>query len=231
MKRLGIITVAGVVSVLLLTDRASASSINIPPDPLIGVLGSGGGSPPATDGSAFQLLACAPGILASFFCAEYENTFEGSITSLDLSFWDDPGNPIPTSVNGDPNFAVGAVSDFQLLLTVDQFTTRLCTTEAFVACNFVEVVGDFGFPVSLKLAGDPPIPPGAFQVFSDTPGFVSIRAVNLDPNSNLPDNSTALAVPEPGTVALLTIGLVALMCGALGRQRAVRPSYSAGPLN
>jgi hypothetical protein len=223
MKRLAMLTVTAIMSVLLLSDRAAASSISIPPDPLIGVLGSGGDSPPATDGSAFPLLACAPGVLASFLCAEYENTFEGSITSLDLSFWDDAGNPIPTSVNGDPNFLVSAVSDFQLLLTVDQFTTRLCTTEAFLACNFVEVIGDLGFPVSLKLAGDPPIPPGAFQVFSDTPGFVSIRAVNLNPNSNLPDNSTAL-VPEPDVIGLLSIGLVALTACAIGRRRAAPAS-------
>lgn len=223
MKRPGIIIVSAVVSLVLLSDRASASSISIPPDPLIGVLGSGGDSPPATDGSAFPLLACAPEILASFFCAEYENTFEGSITSLDLSFWDDTGNPIPTSINGDPNFTVAAQSDFQLLLTVDQFTTRLCTTEAFFACNFEEVVGDFGFPVALKLAGDPPILPGAFQAFSDTPGFVSIRAVNLDPNSNLPDNTSVLPVPEPDILALLSLGLVTVLGGTIRWRMPGRP--------
>jgi hypothetical protein len=189
-------------------SASEASALPISPiDPTVGVRGGESGSPPVTDGSAFELNACTVGI-SSYFCAPYETDFE--LFALDMSFWDVNGLPIPSRVPGEEgpvsNYFPAPESDFQLLRVtngddeLDEFTVRLCAAESPAgqsACGFFEI------------DSDPVIPAGSLFVFSDQDGFVSIRAVNTVSNQNLPDNSAPLSVPEPSSLVLLASGLVA----------------------
>jgi hypothetical protein len=173
---------------------------------VIGVRGVGSGSPPASDGAAYELTACDYTELASYYCAVYENHLNDEIYALDLAFWDAEGNPVPAVIwIGEfylLDFGVAEASDFQLIRHFldfqDEYLVRLCTdmSDAGVeACN-----GDFG--------EDSPIPAGSsFAVFADFPGFVSIQGVNEGENLNAATRGEPIDVPEPATLLLLGLGL------------------------
>jgi hypothetical protein len=201
-----------ILGVLCCAARPAQADLISPIDPVIGVRG-GGGSPDITDGSAKALEPCTDPVLVGNFCASYTNNTEGSITSLDLSFWDEDGLPIPTVIfNGETfeqNFFASEFSDFDDLLNVDLFTVRLCDSETSSACEAIIEI-DSVFFVLLSI----PVNESLF-VFSDVDGFVSVRAVNQVANLNLPLNDQPLSVPEPGLALLFGLAGIA----AVARRR------------
>jgi hypothetical protein len=202
-----------VLTVLAGAAAPAQAALISPIDPVIGVRGERAGSPNVTDGSIFALSMCTEEELEGFFCAPYTNNVE-SLTSLDLSFWDVNGLPIPNTVEDNSNYFLpeGDTSDFQGLLNLgDGFTVRLCFDDDDPACqenDFLSLLSD-----SSENGG---LPFSSLFVFSDQPGFVSIRAVNTTPNENLPPNDQP--IPEPATLLLLGMGAAAVA----GRRRTGR---------
>ena len=198
------------------------ASIISPIDPVIGVRGAGSGSPDITDGSAFALSPCTDPVLDGFFCAPYFNNLEGQITSLDLSFWDENGLPIPNTNGDGSNYFVSEVSDFNLLLNLnDGFTVRLCDGSTFAgqsACGFIVEITEFFLLTAIDPGGD-------LNVYSNVDGFVSVRGVNTIPNSNLPANDQP--IPEPGSVLLFGIGAAAFAHRRLRRRAAQARAFRA----
>lgn len=207
-------------AVVCFAQPARASLIS-PIDPIIGVRGDRAGSPDVTDSSVYPLSPCEGLVLGGYFCAPYTNNV-GTITSMDLSFWDVNGLPIPnvifsTESESQPNYFVAPESDLDGLLNGnDLFTVRLCdtsTTAGAAACGFI-VDGPSLFLSTLFFTFE------SLQVFSNVDGFVSVRAVNTIPNLNLPPNSLPIDVPEPATIALLGLGAAFVAA----RRRAARPA-------
>jgi hypothetical protein len=190
---------AVLVTALLIPTIAKADAISLV-DPIIGVRGDEGFSLPVTDGSIQALDTCSG--LTGFFCADYVNTLGVDLFAIDLSFWDTAGLPIPT--DGGENYSPDPLSDLQNILSVGDFTIRLCDTSPAgeAACTFSPEIAVFFVVI------DSSITPGEhFQVYSNVDGFVSVQGANLG-NNNGPDPSKP--IPEPGTLLLMGTGIATL---------------------
>lgn len=165
---------------------------------VIGVRGGDPGSPPATDGSWFEMTECSvlQQLPPGYHCFVYENPFweeEGSIFALDFQFRDGSGEPILAE-----DLNVSGFSDFMGILILNDITIRLCadSTEAGqTACD-------------TDAGGGPAIFDQFFTVFSDDARSVRILAVNTVPNQ----------IPEPGMLLLMGLG-VATVAGRRLRNR------------